>query len=188
MDAGRPDDASGVIVAHTPRLTIRRLALTDAAFIIRQLNEPTWIQNIGDKSVHSIADAERYLRARVLASYARNGFGMYLVESKASGAPVGVCGLFKRDELSEPDIGFALLATECGKGYAIEAAMAVLRHAFDERGLPRLLAITLPANRRSAQLLEKLGMRLQGRIRMSDEDLLLYAMRRDEARLPCWPE
>ena len=168
-----------MIVAQTPRLWIRRLTLADTTFIVRQLNEPSWIESIGDKSVHSVADAERYLQERVLSSYARHGFGMYLVVSKADATPVGVCGLFRRDELAHPDIGFALLETQWGQGYAAEAATAVLRHAFLDLGLAQVLAITLPGNRRSARLLEKIGLALQGPVRMSDEDLLLYGASRE---------
>ena len=121
-------------------------------------------------------DAEAHIRSKTLASYAEHGFGMYLVELKANGSPIGVCGLVKRETLPEPDIGFALLEQHWGRGYAEEAARAVLKHAFSQLRLIRLLGITTPSNQRSGRLLEKLGFQLQGVVKLGEETLKLYAV------------
>jgi RimJ/RimL family protein N-acetyltransferase len=83
------------------------------------------------------------------------------VELTSTGAAIGICGLVKRDYLDDADIGFAFLPGFLGRGYALESAMAVMAHAFEVLGLPRLLAITSPQNTRSMHLLEKIGMRFQ---------------------------
>lgn len=78
---------------------------------------------------------------------------------KASPLPIGLCGLVQRDFLSSPDLGFALLPEYCGRGYAIEAARAVISHAQAGLGIERLYAIVKPGNHRSVRLLEQLGFR-----------------------------
>src|SRR5262245_51998217 len=112
------------VVSETARLRLRELTSEDAAFIYELVNEPAWIQWLGDRNVHSLDDARRYIANGPVASYAKHGFGLWAVEQKASGEPVGMCGLVKRATLAHADLGFALLARHRGHGYAREAAAA----------------------------------------------------------------
>lgn len=146
----------------TARLELRCVALEDGAFLLRLLNEPSWLENIGDRGVRSPADAERYIRDTVQASYRSLGYGMYVVELKAGGQPIGVCGLVKRDFLPGPDLGFALLPEFVGCGYASEAARAVIGHAQRTLGIARLYAIVKRGNQRSVRVLGRLGFHHQG--------------------------
>ncbi len=171
-------DVPAQTVAETARLTLRRLSPGDAEFFHRQLNQPSWLANIGDRNVRSTIDAENYIRTRTLASYQEHGFGMYRIERKTDGVPVGLCGLVKRDTLPGPDLGFSLLEDQWGKGYAREAAGAVVAYAFGTLKLSKLLAIVLPANDRSVGLLEKLGFEREGTILSNGAPLLLYALHR----------
>ena len=155
---------------ETERLTLRHLAPeTDAEFILRLLNEPSFLQYIGDKSVRTLDDARSYIRNGPLKSYEENGFGLYWVGLKENECAIGICGLIKRDTLSEPDIGFAFLPEYWDKGYAHEAAAEVMRHAREGLRLNRILAITTPDNEPSAKLLGKIGLTFQRLIRLSDE-------------------
>jgi RimJ/RimL family protein N-acetyltransferase len=154
-------------VLATERLRLRRLDLTDAPFVIELVNEPGWLEYIGDKNVHSIEDAHRYLREGPIGMYERHGFGLYLVERKQDGIALGMCGLIKRDTLEHPDIGFALLARMTGQGYAQEAAAAVVGEAKSLR-LPKLLAVTTPTNRASQRVLAKVGLRFEREIKLSE--------------------
>lgn len=144
---------------QTERLRLRRMHLADASYLLEQLNQPSFIRNIGDRKVRTLEDARRYLQDRVLASYERHGFGMYVVELRNTGEPVGMAGLVKRDSLEDVDIGYALLERHWGQGYAIEATTAVLAHARGELGLARVVAITEPDNAGSQAVLRKLGLR-----------------------------
>lgn len=156
-------------VIETPRLQFRRLAPADAPFILELVNDPDWLRFIGDRNVHSDADAVRYIRNGPMASYARHGFGLWRVSLRTGDVPIGICGLLKRDTLPHPDIGFACLPAHRGKGYGVEAAEAALRHGRAEFGLRTILAITSPDNDRSMALLRKAGMRFEGTIRLSPD-------------------
>ena len=124
-------------VLGTERLCLRRFTHADADFVLRLLNERTFIDNIGDRGVRTQDDARRYLEAGPFASYATYGFGLWLIESKLDGAPIGMCGFLQRDTLPNVDIGYALLPEFAGLGLAREAAMATLA------GIPWLNAARL---------------------------------------------
>ncbi|MFN8455927.1 MAG: GNAT family N-acetyltransferase [Anaerolineae bacterium] len=165
-------------VCETERLNLRWISTDDAEFILGLLNEPSWLRFIGDRGVRTLEDARNYILNGPVAMYDRLGFGLYLVELKASGLPLGMCGLLKRDFLDDVDIGFAFRPPYWGQGYAYEAAAAVLAYGTETLGLPRLVAITSLDNHRSARLLEKLGLRFERLIRYpdGDEDIRLFAI------------
>ena len=146
---------------ETARLTIRRFTTDDAPFVYALYNDPDFLHYIGDRGVHSVADARAYIEAGPIASYARHGFGLYVVELKSTGEPIGVCGILKRDSLDAPDLGFAFLPDYRSRGYAGEAARSVLAFARGTLRLTRILAITSPGNAISMALLRKLGFTLE---------------------------
>jgi RimJ/RimL family protein N-acetyltransferase len=157
----------------TERLTLRPLALSDAEFIIRLLNEPSFIQNIGDRGVRTLSDAEKYLENGPISSYAKNGFGLLAVTLNDTGQPIGMCGLIKRDALDDVDIGYAFLPEFWSKGYAFESARAMINHAKEVVGLKRVVAIVDPANAGSIRLLEKIGMTFEKMMKLSEDDIEL---------------
>ena len=148
-------------ILATQRLRLRKLSLDDAAFILKLVNDPSWLEFIGDKGVRSVDEARTYLAQGPLEMYARLGFGLYLVELRDVATPIGICGLIKRESLADVDIGFALLPQFAGRGYAHEAASAVMAHAKRDFSMRRLVAITAPGNERSIRLLRRLGMTLE---------------------------
>jgi RimJ/RimL family protein N-acetyltransferase len=160
-------------ILETDRLLIRQLTVDDANFILELLNDPSFIQNIGDRNVRTMEDAKDYVLNGPVASYAKNGFGLSLVILKATGESIGMCGLIKRDVLEDVDIGYAYLPRYWSKGYAIEAALAMKSYAKETVRLNRLVAIVDPANTGSIRVLEKLGMKFEKMIRLSQDDIEL---------------
>ena len=157
---------------ETERLLLRPFTTDDVPFILTLLNEPSFLQYIGDKKVRNLDDARQYLSNGPIASYERNGFGLGLVELKETQTPIGMCGLLKRDELPDPDIGFAFLPDFWNKGFAFEAAAAVMKDAQERLKLGRILAIVNPDNYPSMKLLERLGLNFE---RMLDQGTKVYA-------------
>ena len=155
---------------ETERLVLRKFSVEDAAFILELLNDKSFIGNIGDKGVRNNEDAAAYIQNGPIASYERFGFGLYAVELKKTGEPIGMCGLLKRDTLPDPDIGFAFLPKFWMKGYAFEAAEAVIQYGKNVLGLKRVLAITIPENAGSIRVLEKIGLRFDRMVRISDDE------------------
>ncbi len=157
-------------VLETKRLVLRHFRTDDADFIIRLLNEPSFIEYIGDKGVSTVEEANQYLVDGPLDSYERFGYGLNMAELKGSGEPIGMCGLVRRENLDNADIGFAFLEQYWSKGYAIESVEAVMHHARETLGLDRIVAIVTPGNFKSIKLLEKVGLTFECMIRLSDDD------------------
>jgi len=151
-------------ICETERLTIRQLNTDDVEFVVRLLNEESFIRYIADKQVRTTDDAVNYLRNGPISSYNNYGFGLNLVLLKGSDVPIGMCGLLKRDELDYPDLGYAFLPEFWGKGYAREAAVSVLREEMARYSLDVVQAVTLPDNLSSNELLKKVGFILKGSI------------------------
>lgn len=143
---------------ETERLTLREVSTDDADFILRLLNEPSFLRFIGDKGVRNLQDARQYILNGPIASYNQNGFGLYLVVLKSTNTSIGMCGLIKRETLTDVDIGFAFLPEFWNKGYALESATAVFSYGKDVLKLPRIVAITNKDNVTSGKLLERLGL------------------------------
>lgn len=159
-----------MIVAETSRLRIRHLTASDAAFTCKLLNDPAFIENIADRGVRSEIDALHYLANGPIKSYQQHGYGLFLVEECSSALPIGFCGLLFRDALQETDIGFAFLPEFCGKGYAFEAASAVLHFGYSSLKLKRIVGLTSAGNVSSIKLLNKLGLRFEKLVKLSPED------------------
>src|ERR1700730_16337280 len=155
---------------ETERLILRQFTTDDAPFILELVNDSAWLQHIGDRAVRTLADARDYLSKGPIASYARNGFGLNLVELKSTREPIGECGFIKRDTLSDVDLGFAFLPQFRGMGYADEAARATLKNARQVLGVDRIVAIVSPANTRSIALLQKLGFRYERSLHLTPDD------------------
>lgn len=164
-------------ILETERLNLRHFSVEDAPFILELLNEPSFIQNIADRGVRTLEDARNYLRNGPLASYDRYGFGLFAVVLKTTGVTIGMCGLIKRDNLPDVDIGFAFLPRYWGNGYAYEAAAAVLTYGREVHQLTRIVAIVLPSNTGSINVLQKLGLTFEQMITWPEDgsQLKLFA-------------
>ncbi|RAK69244.1 GNAT family N-acetyltransferase [Phenylobacterium kunshanense] len=158
------------MVLETERLILREVEAADAPFVLELLNSPGFLENIGDRGVRSEDEARDYIEERMLASYLEHGFGMWVAVRKSDGAAVGLAGLVKRDGLDTPDVGYAFLPKAWGQGFAQEAAAAVLRHATDVLGIPKLAAITTLENFASMAVLRKIGFTYQGTIQLPGID------------------
>jgi len=161
-------------VMDTARLLLREFSVDDASFMLRLVNEPSWLKYIGDRKVHTLADAERYLTEGSIKSYRDHGFGFWKVELKSTGEAMASAGLAKRDYLDDVDIGFAFLPEFTGQGYAYEAAEAIVLYAKEKLGLTRLVAFNTKDNTASTRLLKKLGFQLESSLMLEGEELNLF--------------
>lgn len=163
-------------ILETERLSLREFNTTDATFIIQLLNSKGWLKFIGDRHIKTLEQAENYLTNGPMKSYSVNGFGLSMVELKNTHTPIGMCGLIKRDNLPDIDIGFAFLEEFMGNGYAFEIAQATINFAKESLQKETILAITIPTNVRSINLLKKIGMKFEKNFSFegSTEELMLF--------------
>lgn len=161
-------------ILETERLLLRQPTLDDAGFLLNIVNEPSWLQYVGDRNVHTIDEAKNYLLNGSIKSFETNGFGFGIVILKETGTLIGMCGLVKRDFLEDVDIGFAFFPQYTGKGYAFEAADAMMRYARVHLGIHRIAAITTQDNESSIKLLKKIGFQPDKTIVVDGEELFLF--------------
>ena len=164
-------------ITETTRMNIRNLNVDDADFVLRLVNEPSFIENIGDKGVRSLDDARRFILEGSWTNQEKPGYGQFLIELKDGGDRVGIGGLLYRENLDVSDIGFALLPEYWGRGLAIEAALALMEYGHSTLGIETIVGLTSIDNQASIKVLEKLGMKFDRHVKMSDDDpgTLLYS-------------
>jgi RimJ/RimL family protein N-acetyltransferase len=164
-----PDFLGAVI--RSPRLEMTPIALGDHAFIEVLTNTPEWIRFIGDRNIRNSDDARAYIQ-KIQDS---PNLHFWVVRPLGEDLSMGVVSFIKRDYLEHHDIGFAFLMDYTKKGYAQEAARAVLQELVKNGDHEQILATTIPDNVASIQLLEKLGLTLERELEVEDLKLLLYA-------------
>lgn len=163
---------------ETERLSMRRLTLDDADLMLSVWNDPAFIEHVGDREIYSIEQAHDAMLNGALRSYEEYGYGPFRIGLREDDRAIGICGLFRREGYEDPDIGWSTLPTYGGKGYAFEAATAVLDHVHNELGIARVLAFISAGNLPSIGLARKLGLRYERQVRLvgDDEDVCLYSV------------
>ena len=175
-------------VIETQRMRLRRLTADDAPFMMRLMNDPAYIEHIGDRGVGTMEKMAAYITDVIGASYEAFGYGIYLALARDDGRPVGMAGLVNRPTLEHVDIGFAFARDSWDQGLATEAGLAVIEHAARDFGLRRLVGVVSPANGASIRVLEKLGFRFEGMVCLTPEDDPIRLYGRDIAASASPPE
>jgi RimJ/RimL family protein N-acetyltransferase len=166
------------MVIETERLVIRLPEDSDADDSFAIHSDPDVMRWLGGMAAQSLEE-ERERLGRMRAMHDERGFSMWLVEEKATADVLGFAGLFPV-ELKGPDIEVAyhFRKASWGRGYATEAAKACLDYGFTTAGLARIVGLVDPENTASSRVLEKCGMRPEGRAHHYEKDLLKYALER----------
>lgn len=162
---------------ETDRLRLRPVSVDDTELMLAIWNDPAFIRNVSDRGIRTVEQAREAIVSGAQKLFEDYGYGPYCMSMKTDGTMIGICGLFKRENLDDPDIGFGVLPEHCGKGYAGEAAAAVIDYARDELGISALTAIVSPKNAPSIGLIEKLGLTFERMITMPGDDdaICLYS-------------
>lgn len=162
----------------TERLSMRWLTRDDAELMLAVWNDPAFLEHVGDREIRTLEQAQGALEEGAFRLYAERGYGPFRVALRSDDTAIGTCGLFLREGFEEPDLGYSILPEFCGRGYAYEAAKAVLEYARTELALPKITAFISPGNNPSIGLATKLGLRFERMARVSgdDIDVGLYGM------------
>ena len=158
-------------IITTDRLRLEEATFEDATFFIQLLNSPNWLEHIGDRKINSENEAIEYIQRSHVHFYKKYGFGMYKVILKENNQPIGLCGLVKRETLSDFDLGFAMLPAYEGFGYTYEASKRMLSYAITDLNLTKIVAFTTKENTKSQNLLLKLGLQYVDTRKVLDEDM-----------------
>ncbi|KAJ5698506.1 hypothetical protein N7462_000511 [Penicillium macrosclerotiorum] len=156
----------------TPRLMITPFNPENPShceFLVRLWSTEDFIKSCGRTGLDTSEKAASFIRRRVLADYARNQYGQFLVslcEEDQSSRPIGCVSLMKGEpsgpHYKAPDIGYTILPEESGKGYATEAARGLLDYARNDLGIYAAFGFCAAEDQRSRRVLEKLEMVYKG--------------------------
>ena len=150
------------IELHTPRLRLRGWRTEDLRGFAALNADPEVMRHF--PSVMSRAQSDAMAR-RIQAHFALHGFGQWVLERREQPGLIGALGLqqvnFEAAFTPAVEIGWRLQRAHWRQGYAREAAEAVLAYAFESLQLNEVLAFTVPANRPSQGLMQRLGMQHQ---------------------------
>ncbi|MBC7866397.1 MAG: GNAT family N-acetyltransferase [Gloeobacteraceae cyanobacterium ES-bin-316] len=146
------------IILETPRLILRRFtdSEADAALIFQLNNDPEVLKYLHEPLLESKEQARLILQNTILPQY-ENKLGRWAVHLKSNGF-IGWCGLKYRPEINETDIGYRLMKSAWGKGYATEAANACLKYGVDYLHLSSIIGRAEIKNLASIAVLKKIGM------------------------------
>jgi RimJ/RimL family protein N-acetyltransferase len=145
------------IILETKRLIIREHVLSDTPFFFTLNSNYNVVKYTGDSSFKTIEEAEKIVQY-VINQYKENGYGRWLVTEKETGNPIGWCGLKFHTDTKETDIGYRLLESAWGKGYATESAKACIDYGFNYFNLNRIIGDAIKENTASINVFKKLGM------------------------------
>jgi RimJ/RimL family protein N-acetyltransferase len=157
---------------ETERLRIRPATIDDL---------DTWLAISRDAETawwgapNSTLDDARANLEKQIAAQERHGFSLWAVELKTAGTVIGATGLQHLGDGYDIEVGYRFLREHWGRGYATEAARAAIRFGFDELGLDRIVAVTLPTTRR---VMEKCGLTYVGIVRVYGQTQVMYALNR----------
>lgn len=150
-----------MLIAQTPRLTLRRFRLEDADALFALNGDPEVTRYVGDPPFESVEAAQvfvtDYLRDVALPN---DDLSRWAVVEHQTNEVLGFCGL-RRQPDGEVDLGYRLLRRAWGRGYATEAARVTLDVGFGRFALPAISAHADVENLGSLRVMEKLGMRFR---------------------------
>ena len=173
----------------TDRLILREFVADDWPAVLAYQRDPRYLR-LYPWTDRTEAEAQDFVRMFVeqQAEQPRRKFQLAIVLSD-SGDVIGNCGIRRKPENEwEADIGYELAPQHWGHGYATEAALAIVNVGFQELGLHRISSWCIADNVASARVLEKVGLRLEGRWRENEHfkgrwwDTLLYGLLESEWR------
>lgn len=157
---------------ETERLRIRPIEVSDAVFMEQLVNSEGWLTFIGDKNISTTLDAENYIQKILGQPY----FYYNVFELKTTNKSIGIVTLITRENQKYPDIGFALLPDFEKNGYAFEASKKYLEAIIKSNRHQKIIAITLPHNHKSINLLTKLGLNYETEFEEKNERYCLFSL------------
>ena len=167
------------IILETERLVLRTFTPEDAQMFYDLCRDPKVLEFVGEKPLNSEEEALKVLTEKILEKqYAQHGYGRWAVHIKKNGLFIGWCGL--KNDNDEVDLGYRFKKKFWGKGFATEAAKAVLAYGFENLNLPKIQAKAMQANEASIEVMKKIGMKFITNKNFDAHCGVLYEITREE--------
>lgn len=144
-------------ILETERLYFREFKIEDAQLLIDLNSNPNVVRYTGDGAVKNLEESERILTDIIFPQYL-NKIGRWAVHLKSTDEFIGWCGLKYIADANEIDLGYRFFEKHWSKGFATEAARAIMDHGTNTLKLKNIIALAAKENTASLNVLKKLGM------------------------------
>lgn len=159
----------------TPRLLMRPFSESDLGDLHSLYSDPMVMNHIPPFCPLRIEGTRESLE-RMMSNFESSGYGEFAVIERKEKRFIGHCGLQPIENTGLIELNYLFLPEWWHKGYATEGAMAILRSAFNDWDLERIVGLVLQGNKASARVLEKLGMSFEGEANFYNTEMLLYSL------------
>lgn len=158
----------------TPRLRIRRFDISDIESLVAYRSKPSVAKYQGWPMPYTVDEGMRLLKEMKHRYPGMKGVWVqFAIQHLETGHTIGDCGLrVQSADPTQAEIGFTIDSRMQGRGLGSEAVERLVRYAFDELKLRRLVAVTDDRNLKSARMLHRLGFRLEGHFIQNSRDRL----------------
>jgi RimJ/RimL family protein N-acetyltransferase len=151
------DSSTSDVVFTTDRIIVRRWRDEDLEAVFAVYSDEDAMRWVDDGRAITWEECEHWLVV-TRNNYARYGYGMFALELKRSPGVFGFCGIVHPNGQTEPEIKYALLRSQWGKGLATEAVVGLIDYGAEQHELQYMIATTAPENTASHNVLLKSGM------------------------------
>jgi ribosomal-protein-alanine N-acetyltransferase len=164
-------------ILETDRLILRRLTIDDADALFALYRDPE-VRRYFPEGTLTFEETKEELEWIIDVYYGKYGFGLWATIHKATGAFIGRCGLlpWTIEQRSEVEVAYLLAQAYWGQGLATEAAQGIVRYAFEQLQLSRLICLIDAENRASQRVATKIGMAFEKEVHDDKGPALLYSM------------
>jgi len=161
------------IIFETPRFLLRRFTKEDAPLIYKLNSDPEVVRYVHEPVLENENQAKEILINNILPQYKLN-LGRWAIYDKAGYEFIGWCGLKYIKETGVYDLGYRLLRTAWGKGYATEAAQYTLIYGLRDLKIELITGMAHVENLASIKVLEKIGMKFSKEDIVAGEPVKVY--------------
>ena len=174
-------DTKTIFVLETTRLRLRELVPEDLNFMAEMLADAEVMRYYPKRLTRELSTD---WIDRQIARYKHDGYGLWLVEERESGNPIGQVGLVRQhvNGADECEVGYLIHQPYWRHGFATEGALACRDYAFSTLHLPRVISLVRSENAASQGVARNLGMEVIGRAPHGGYEHLVFAVKNPE---PC---
>lgn len=170
---------------ETRRIALREFVVVDFPDLYRLDSDPRVMRYLNGGTPLSHAEVRRRF-VEILRYYPHHhGLGVWRAARRDSGEFIGWFCLEHGRGTCDLELGYRLLPDAWGKGYATEVTQALLRYAFEDLGVFRVIAVTHPDNTASQRVLLKSGLADGGFARYCDRHIRMFSAERAQPRAQC---
>ncbi|WP_162415611.1 GNAT family N-acetyltransferase [Cyclobacterium roseum] len=163
-------------------IQLRLVTEQDAPLLYDLMTGANWLSHIGDRGIKTVTDAKQYILDKMHPELSVKGFVNHVIIDAETKEEVGTCSLHNREGVEGLDVGYAILESFEGNGYATASAPKVVELAIHTHGAEIVRAITTDSNTGSCRVLEKIGFQHDGYVQLQkgNEQFKLYVLAKKE--------